>query len=133
MVARPAAAPPATDATNRNTSPGRPGAIMNLTQRILTAKARLKIQLIDEEIGLLRYEIMCTKPGSQAHNAMLDTITREMTYRSHEAAVCERHGIAAQPMQVDEMMLWGAVAAALVSLACVAVPAALRATIGVLS
>lgn len=106
---------------------------MNLTQRILTAKARLKIQLIDEEIGLLRYELMGAAPGSQAHDAMLDTITREMASRSQAAAACELHGIKASPMQTEEMILWGAVAAALVSLAYVAVPAALRATIGVLS
>ena len=97
---------------------------MNLTKRILTAKARLKIQLIDEEINLLRYELMCAQPGSQAHDAMLDTITREMTYRSHEAAVCELHGIAAIPMQVEEMIIWGGLIAAAIAIVCTVVPAA---------
>lgn len=106
---------------------------MNLTQRILTAKARLKIQLIDEEINLLRYELMGTQPGSQAHDAMLDTITREMTYRSHEAAVCELHGIAATPMQVEEMIFWGILIAAVVSVTFSFLPHALQSTIGVLS
>lgn len=106
---------------------------MNLTQRILTAKARLKIQLIDEEINLLRYELMCTEPGSQAHDAMLDTINREMTYRSHEAAVCELHGIAATPMQVEEMIFWGSLVAAAIAAAYTMAPEVLRATLGVLS
>lgn len=105
---------------------------MNLTQRILTAKARLKIELIDAEIELLRYELMCTEPGSQAHDAMLDTITRERTYRSREAAVCESHGVQASPMLVEEMVIWGGLAAAAVSIAYVAVPDALRAILGML-
>lgn len=97
---------------------------MNLTQRILTAKARLKIQLINEEIELLRHELTCTKPGSQAHDAMLKTIDREMNYRSHEVAVCELHGVAASPMQVEEMILWGSLVAAAIAIACTVVPAA---------
>ena len=91
---------------------------MNLTQRILTAKVRLKIQLIDDEIELLRYELMCTEPGSQAHDAMLDTITREMTYRSQAAAACALRGVSAVPMQVDEMIIWGILIAAAVSVTC---------------
>ena len=106
---------------------------MNPTQRILTAKARLKIQLIDEEINMLRYELMFAKPGSQAHDAMLDTITREMTYRSHEAAVCEHYGIAASPMQVEEMIFWGGLIAAMIAAAYTMAPEVLRATLGVLS
>jgi hypothetical protein len=97
---------------------------MNMTQRILTAKARLKIQFIDEEIELLRYELMGAKPGSQAHDAMLDTITREMANRSQAAAACELHGIQASPMQTEEMIMWGGLIAAAIAIACTVVPAA---------
>jgi len=109
-----------------NTSPGRPGTIMNLTQRILTAKARLKIQFINEEIELLRYELMCTEPGSQAHDAMLNTIDREMTCRSQAAAVCELNGVEATPMQVEEMILWGSLVAVAIAATCTVVPAVAR-------
>lgn len=88
---------------------------MNLITRLITAKARLKLMLIAEQLIDLRADVMTTPGSSPAHGAIMETIKREENEYQREAEFVEYHTGEVSEMTVEEAVILAMFAAMLCS------------------